>query len=63
MREFKCFSMQEVLLTPAIMGNQSKLAELLGCYRQTVALYLKDTEMSKHVVFNQDGKWVLRTGK
>lgn len=63
MREIKCFSMLEVLLTPAIEGNKTRLAALLGCNRGTVALYKKDTDMANHVVFSQDGKWVLRCGR
>ena len=63
MKNIECFSVQEVLLTPAIMGNISKLAKLLGVYRATVSFYAKDVDMKNHVVFSNNGKWVLRAGK
>ena len=63
MKNIECFSVQEVLLTPAIMGNKTKLAKVLGVYRSTIAIYAKDVGMNNHVVFSHDGKWVLRAGK
>ena len=62
MLQVELFSMQEVLLTPAIGNNKTKLSKVLGVTRNTVNKYEKDTLMLTHCVFFQGDKWVLRAG-
>jgi hypothetical protein len=58
MKLTEIYSVQELLLTPTIMGNQSTLAKLLRINRATLHSAIEDVNNEKHIIKKVDGRYV-----
>ena len=51
------YSIPQLLMTPTIECNKSRLAKLLGIFRLTVAKYKDDINNESHVIIKVEGKY------
>lgn len=62
MQMVQMFTIRELLATPAIKWNQTKLAELLDVNRSTLRKYMDDTANEHHAIIFKHGKyWFLHS--
>ena len=60
MKKLPVYTISELLATPAIQHNQTRLAKLLHITRGSLRKYMRDTDNKFHSVLFIDGKYIFQ---